>query len=138
MFNIGELRDAVRGRLPRCVFEFVDRDTGDDLALRTNRAAFERAALRRQMLVDVSKRWQAVDLFGAPSVLPVVVAPLRGVAVHGERGAALALSSLAQDWTGDGLHRLREPGRTRSFPARPCRGLASPVPFNPIHEEVIT
>jgi L-lactate dehydrogenase (cytochrome)/(S)-mandelate dehydrogenase len=75
IFNIGHLRDAARRRLPRGVFEFVDRGTEDDLALATNRAAFERIALRPRVLVDVSQRSQSVQLFGRSAALPIAVAP---------------------------------------------------------------
>ena len=75
VFNIGDLREAARRRLPRGLFEFVDRGTEDDLAIRTNRDAFERIALRPRVLVDVSRRSQAIDLFGAPSSQPLVIAP---------------------------------------------------------------
>ncbi len=75
VYNIGDLREAARRRLPRGLFEFVDRGTEDDLALRTNRAAFERIALRPRVLVDVSSRSHQVDLFGKPSALPIAVAP---------------------------------------------------------------
>lgn len=65
-FNIDDLREAARRRLPRGLFEFVDRGTEDDLAVRNNRTAFERIALRPRVLVDVSKRSQSINLFGAP------------------------------------------------------------------------
>jgi L-lactate dehydrogenase (cytochrome)/(S)-mandelate dehydrogenase len=73
--NIDDLREAARGRLPRGLFEFVDRGTEDDLALRNNRAAFDRLALRPRVLIDVSTRTQAIELFGAASSQPLVVAP---------------------------------------------------------------
>lgn len=73
--NIDDLREAARGRLPRGLFEFVDRGTEDDLAIRNNRAAFDRLALRPRVLVDVSRRSQAIELFGAPSSQPLVIAP---------------------------------------------------------------
>lgn len=75
VFNIGDLRDMARARLPRGLFEFVDRGTEDDLAVRNNRAAFERIALKPRVLVDVSQRSQSVDLFGRRSSLPLAVAP---------------------------------------------------------------
>lgn len=74
-FNIDDLREAARRRLPRGLFEFVDRGTEDDLAVRNNRTAFERIALRPRVLVDVSKRSQSINLFGAPSSQPLIVAP---------------------------------------------------------------
>jgi (S)-mandelate dehydrogenase len=44
-YNVFDLREAAKRRLPRGVFEFVDRSTEDELALRNNRAAFEKIKL---------------------------------------------------------------------------------------------
>ena len=52
--NIFDLRDIAKRRLPRWLFEFVDRGTEEEVALRNNREAFERIKLRPRMLVDVS------------------------------------------------------------------------------------
>jgi hypothetical protein len=41
-FDIADLRELARRRLPRGVFEFFDRGNGDEAALTENRAAFER------------------------------------------------------------------------------------------------
>jgi len=73
--NIHDLRDMARKKLPRGVFEFVDRGTEDESALRNNRAAFERIRFRPRTLVDVSKRSQAITLFGKEQPMPIVVGP---------------------------------------------------------------
>ncbi len=39
-YNVYDLRDVAKRRLPKAVFEFVDRATEDEIALRNNRAAF--------------------------------------------------------------------------------------------------
>ncbi len=44
------------GACRKAVFEFVDRSTEDELALRNNRAAFEKIKLTHRALVDVSGR----------------------------------------------------------------------------------
>ena len=46
-YNVHDLRDAARKRLPRGVFDFFDRGTEDEVALANNRAAFERLKLKR-------------------------------------------------------------------------------------------
>ena len=74
-FNIADLREAARRRLPRGVFEFLDRGAEDEAALRSNREAFERIKLRNKVLVDVSRRTTATTLFGKPMSMPLVVAP---------------------------------------------------------------
>ena len=40
--NVWDLRDAARRRLPKGVFDFVDRATEDHIAVANNRSAFER------------------------------------------------------------------------------------------------
>jgi (S)-mandelate dehydrogenase len=74
-FNIADLREAARRRLPRGVFEFMDRGAEDEVSLRGNREAFERIKLRNKVLVDVSRRSTATTLFGKPLSMPLVVAP---------------------------------------------------------------
>ena len=73
--NVADLREAARRRLPRFVFEFMDRGTEDEIALRENRAGFDRLRLRPDVMVDVSRRSLATDLFGKPSSLPLAMSP---------------------------------------------------------------
>jgi (S)-mandelate dehydrogenase len=73
--NVHDLRRMAQQRLPRWLFEFVDRGTEDEVALRNNRAAFERIKLRTQVLVDVSKRSQDITLFGKQHKMPLGIAP---------------------------------------------------------------
>lgn len=74
-YNIEDLREIARRRLPHGVFEYLDRGTEDDVSLRNNRTAFERIGLRPRVLVDVSKRSQEVTLFGQSIKMPVVIGP---------------------------------------------------------------
>ena len=74
-YNIADLRAAAQHRLPRGVFEFVDRGSEDEVALRNNRAGFERIKLRHRALVDVSDRSMATTLFGKPVAMPMAIAP---------------------------------------------------------------
>ena len=60
-YNIADLRAAAQRRLPRGVFEFVDRGSEDEVALRNNRAGFERIKLKHRALVDVSGRVNGHD-----------------------------------------------------------------------------
>lgn len=74
-FNIFDLRDKAKSRLPKWLFEFVDRGTEDEVALRNNRSAFERIKLKTHILNDVSKRTQKVTLFGKQHDMPIAIAP---------------------------------------------------------------
>ena len=69
--NIHDLREMAKARLPKWMFEFVDRGTEDEVALRNNRAAFEKIKLKTQVLVDVSKRDQSVEIFGKKHNMPM-------------------------------------------------------------------
>ncbi len=73
--NIHDLRLMAKKRLPKWMFEFVDRGTEDEVALRNNRAAFERIKLKTRVLVDVSKRNQEITLFGKKHGMPLGIAP---------------------------------------------------------------
>ncbi len=73
--NIHDLREMAKKRLPKWMFEFVDRGTEDEVALRNNRAAFEKIKLKTQVLVDVSKRDQSVEIFGKTHKMPMGIAP---------------------------------------------------------------
>ena len=74
-YNVFDLRDAAKRRLPKAMFEFVDRSTEDEIALRNNRAAFERIRLRHRALVDVSGRSTKTTLFGKEISAPMAIAP---------------------------------------------------------------
>ena len=73
--NVTDMRLMAKKRLPKWLFEFVDRGTEDEVALRNNRAAFERIKLKTQVLVDVSDRKQDITLFGKQHKMPIGIAP---------------------------------------------------------------
>ena len=74
-YNIFDLRELALKRVPKGLFEFVDRGSEDEVALRNNRSAFERIKLRPRTLVDVSGRRQAITLFGKEQKMPIAIAP---------------------------------------------------------------
>jgi (S)-mandelate dehydrogenase len=73
--NIEDLRSLAQRRIPKGVFEFVDRGSEDEIALRNNRDAFERIKLTPRTLIDVSKRNQGIELFGHTLKMPIAIAP---------------------------------------------------------------
>lgn len=95
-YNIYDLREAARKRLPKGVFEFFDRGTEDEVALANNRVAFERIKLKHRALVDMTHRTMATTLFGKPVSMPMAIAPT-GVAgmcwYHGELELAKAAAA---------------------------------------------
>jgi isopentenyl diphosphate isomerase/L-lactate dehydrogenase-like FMN-dependent dehydrogenase len=74
-YNIFDLRDMAIARVPKGLFEFVDRGTEDEISLRNNRAVFDRIKFKPRTLIDVSARSQEVTLFGQKQKMPICIAP---------------------------------------------------------------
>jgi (S)-mandelate dehydrogenase len=74
-YNIFDLREAAQGRLPKGIFEYVDKGTEDGISLEENRAAFQRIKLRTRFLNDWSKRDLGTEIFGKRINLPFGIAP---------------------------------------------------------------
>jgi isopentenyl diphosphate isomerase/L-lactate dehydrogenase-like FMN-dependent dehydrogenase len=74
-YNIADIRESARRRLPRGLFEFVDRGTEDEVSLRNNRSVYDRIRFRPRTMVDVSKRSLRTTLFGREYALPIALAP---------------------------------------------------------------
>src|SRR3990172_7796936 len=86
-YNIADLREIAKRRLPKGIFEFIDRGSEDEVALRNNRAAFERIKFKPRTLVDVSRRSQEITLFGRRQKMPIIIAPTGSAGLmwyHGE------------------------------------------------------
>ena len=73
--NIADLRELAQRRLPRGLFEFMERGCEDEVSLRNNRTIFERIKLKPRVLEDVSERDQSVTLFGHKQNMPIAIAP---------------------------------------------------------------
>jgi (S)-mandelate dehydrogenase len=93
-FNIEELRQAAKRRLPRAVFDFIDGGAEDERTLRGNRAAFERVRLTRRVLVGVSQVSTETSILGRPAKLPIAIAPT-GAVGFGWRGGDVAVARAA-------------------------------------------
>lgn len=74
-YNIEDLRLEAKRRLPKWVFEFIDRGTEDEIGIAHNIKALQRIKLRQTALVDVTERNLGGNLFGKPIGLPVAIAP---------------------------------------------------------------
>ncbi len=95
-YNVADLREIARRRLPKGIFEFVDRGAEDEVSLRDNRAAFERIRLKPRVLVDVSRRTQSIQLFGHEQKMPIAVAPTGAAGIMWHEGEiALARAAAA-------------------------------------------
>jgi isopentenyl diphosphate isomerase/L-lactate dehydrogenase-like FMN-dependent dehydrogenase len=74
-FNIFDLRELALKRVPKGLFEFVDRGTEDEVSLRNNRAVFDNIRFKPRTMVDVSRRSAARTIFGVEHKMPIVIAP---------------------------------------------------------------
>jgi isopentenyl diphosphate isomerase/L-lactate dehydrogenase-like FMN-dependent dehydrogenase len=74
-YNVEDLRQLAKKRLTKGLFDFCDRGSEDDVALRHNRHALERIKLRSRVLNDTSGRHTRSTLFGKPVDMPVVIGP---------------------------------------------------------------
>jgi len=74
-YNIFDLREAAQARLPKGIFEYVDKGTEDGISLEENRAAFHRLKLSTHFLNDWSKRDLGTEIFGKRIELPLGIAP---------------------------------------------------------------
>jgi L-lactate dehydrogenase (cytochrome) len=73
--NVGDYRRLARRRLPRGVFEYVDRGTEDEVGLRALRESLDAVKLAPKVLADVAALDLSATLFGRRQALPVVIAP---------------------------------------------------------------
>ena len=98
-YNIADLREIAQRRLPKGIFEFVERGTEEEVSYRHNRAVFETIKLRPRTLVDVSKRTQAVTLFGQQQAMPIAIAPTGSAGLTWYQGEiALARAAAAETY----------------------------------------
>lgn len=74
-YNIADFREVAKRRLPKGVFEYVDRGAEDEIAMADNREVFKRLKLRTKFMVDLSKRDMGVDIFGKRIEFPLVISP---------------------------------------------------------------
>ena len=95
--NIGDLRLAAKRRLPRAIFDFFDGGAEDEIALKDNRAAYERVRLAPRVLRDVKKIDMSCEILGGPSKLPLVIAPTGGIGI-GWPGADVAIARVAAEF----------------------------------------
>lgn len=74
-YNIADLRERARRRLPHGVWEYAERGVEDEGGLIRNRAAFDDITFRPRVLRGVHAIDTRTTILGAPSTLPIAVAP---------------------------------------------------------------
>ena len=83
--NIEDLRRIARRRIPRAIYDYVERGSYDELTLNANRDELNAIRLRQRVLIDVSKVSLASSMLGEEVSMPLAIAPtgLTGL-VHGD------------------------------------------------------
>ncbi|MEQ8194434.1 MAG: alpha-hydroxy acid oxidase [Rhodospirillales bacterium] len=96
-YNIEDLRQLAKKRLPKGVFEYVDRGAEDEIALKNNRDAYTSLKIKNRVLVDVSKRSTETEIFGKKIAMPFGVSPTGTAGLMwygGEAGVAQAAAKM--------------------------------------------
>lgn len=88
MLNVEDYRIAARRRLPRGLFDFLDKGSEDDHGVTENRAAFERLRLRPRILAGAAPRSLEVSALGRSYALPIGLAPVGIAGYLWHRGEA--------------------------------------------------
>ena len=95
MLSLHDFEAAARRRLPRPIFGYIAGAAEDNASLRDNREVFDEYVFSTRVLRDVSKRSQAVELFGQRYSSPFGIAPMGINALTTYRGD-LVLARAAQ------------------------------------------
>jgi isopentenyl diphosphate isomerase/L-lactate dehydrogenase-like FMN-dependent dehydrogenase len=84
--TLPEIRRVARKRLSRDVWNFGAGGSETETAMRRNRRALDRLAIRQDVLVDVREIDLATTFLGVPLSMPVMVAPMGGLVLFHHQG----------------------------------------------------
>jgi L-lactate dehydrogenase (cytochrome) len=73
--SIEDLRQIARSRIPRALFDYIDRGSYDELTWHRNRDDLRAIQLRQRVMVDVSRLSAGTTVLGEHWSLPVALAP---------------------------------------------------------------
>ncbi|MEQ8194041.1 MAG: alpha-hydroxy acid oxidase [Rhodospirillales bacterium] len=85
-YNIEDLRRMAKKKLPRGIFEYVDLGAEDYIALRNNRTAYTDLKFKNRVLIDVSARSTATEIFGRRIAMPYAISPTASAGLMHEGG----------------------------------------------------
>lgn len=74
-YNIADLRLVAEKRLPKGVFDYIDKGTEDMTSLGNNRSAFAHIKLLNRVVTDISDVQLESEVLGKPASLPMAIAP---------------------------------------------------------------
>lgn len=84
--NIADLAEAARRRLPKGVWEYLERGVEDESGMARNRQAFDTLTFRPRVLRDVTKVDLTTSLLGSVSSTPFAIAPTGAAGIMWYRG----------------------------------------------------
>jgi len=93
-YNIADLRERCRRRLPLGVWEYLERGVEDELGMARNRASLDAITFAPRVLRNVERIDTATTLLGTPSAFPLAVAPTGAAGLVWHKGD-LALARAA-------------------------------------------
>lgn len=96
-YNIDDLRRMAKKRLPRGIFEYVDRGAEDEIALRHNTEIYRSLKIKNRVLKNVSARTTETEIFGRKLAMPFGISPTASaglVCEGGEVGLARAAARM--------------------------------------------
>ncbi len=73
--NIEDLRQLARKRVPRALFDYVDRGSYDEISYRANTDDLKTIRFRQRVLIDADNRSLATTMLGEKVAMPVAIAP---------------------------------------------------------------
>ncbi|MXO59682.1 alpha-hydroxy-acid oxidizing protein [Altererythrobacter salegens] len=95
-YNIADLREKARRRLPLGIWEYLERGVEDEAGLARNRASFDALTVRPRVLRGVETIDTSCEILGKPAPLPLAVAPTGAAGMMWHEGdLALARAAAA-------------------------------------------
>jgi (S)-mandelate dehydrogenase len=73
--NVEDYRILAQRRLPKIIVDYLEGGADDEIGTKHNREVFERYRLMPRPLVDVSKRYIGIELFGRHQAAPFMIGP---------------------------------------------------------------
>ena len=101
-YSISDFREIAKRKLPKGLFEFIDRGNDDEIAMQENIEALARIKLVSRVLTDVSKRNLSIELLGKQQALPFAIGPTGSAGLtwfEGEIALAKAAAKLGIPFT---------------------------------------
>lgn len=74
-YNIEDLRQMAKKRLPYGIFEYIDGGAEDRIALNHNREVYRSLKIKNRVLVNVSRRSTETEIFGRKIAMPYGISP---------------------------------------------------------------